>query len=175
MTRLLLLCLIFIYSVGAIARMYQWVDPDSGNTQLSGTPPIWYRGKENGPRVFVFNKGKIIDDTGINLPDIEQDKLRQQAFLQAEADKQRAREKLLQAKKLQAALDQKQKMDKKTQEDEEYEEELLVDLIPEQEDVSAETKPEAEGPSIDDMRDLISEWEKIRTQKARDLVNPATQ
>ena len=170
MIRLLLFCLIFIYSVGAIARMYQWVDLESGTTQLSGTPPVWYRSNENGPRVFVFDKGKIIDDTGINLPDREQEKLRQQAFLQAEADKDRAREKLLHAKKLQAALDQKQMMEEKAREDDE--EEQFVDLIPEQEDVSEESTPETEGPTTEDMRELISEWEKIRTQKAKDLVNP---
>jgi len=28
------------------AQMYQWTDPESGTTQLSGKPPAWYRSVE---------------------------------------------------------------------------------------------------------------------------------
>ena len=49
------------------ARMYEWVNPDSGRVQLSGSPPSWYRAVVSGPRVRVFGNGMLVDDTGIAL------------------------------------------------------------------------------------------------------------
>lgn len=69
-----------LYSNGAIARMYQWVDPQTGATQLSGKPPSWYRGSQKGPRIIVIEKGKVIDDTAIKLVDEERLRLRNEAF-----------------------------------------------------------------------------------------------
>lgn len=45
------------------APMYQWVDPQTGTVQLAGQPPPWFRRGEPGPRVRVFEHGKVIDDT----------------------------------------------------------------------------------------------------------------
>jgi len=58
-----LLVLVF-FCQSTQAQMYQWNDPETGTTQLSGKPPAWYRSVEGGPRVFVFNRGKVVDDTG---------------------------------------------------------------------------------------------------------------
>jgi hypothetical protein len=66
--------------VPAQARMYQWINPSSGNTQLSGNPPTWYRSPQGGPRVLVFERGKAIDDTAIVVPEGTRDELRSQAF-----------------------------------------------------------------------------------------------
>ncbi len=62
--------------------MYQWINPSSGNTQLSGNPPTWYRSPQSGggPRVLVFERGKVIDDTAIAVPEGTRDELRSQAF-----------------------------------------------------------------------------------------------
>ena len=62
------------------ARMYQWINPASGRTQLSGKPPAWYRGKTEGPRVFVFENGRFIDDTAREVSEMERQSLRTQAF-----------------------------------------------------------------------------------------------
>ena len=62
------------------ARMYQWIDPNTGTTQLSGKPPSWYRGTQKGPRIYVIEKGRVIDDTGIKLVDEERRRLREEAF-----------------------------------------------------------------------------------------------
>ena len=62
------------------ARMYQWINPASGRTQLSGKPPAWYRGKTEGPRVFVFENGRLIDDTAREVSETERQSLRTQAF-----------------------------------------------------------------------------------------------
>jgi hypothetical protein len=165
MLRIILL-LLLTYSSCISARMYQWVDPDSGSTQLSGKPPMWYRSSEGGPRVFVFDKSKVIDDTGITVSDTERERLRQQAFLQAEEDKEVAKEKLLQAKRLNAVLEQKQKAAARDQRQEE------PDLEDVQEEIAEEKTAETEEPStIEQMRKLIADWEKSKTEKAKGLLN----
>ena len=162
-----LICVIFTLFCPAVnARMYQWTDPDSGTTQLSGKPPAWYRSRGTGPRVFVFDKGKVIDDTGVSVSETERDRLRQQAFLQAEEDKSAARDKLLEAKLLEAALGSDQK-----------EEEVVVET--EELAIATEKPPAAETPpteqeAINRMRGLIEEWEARRTETAREAIGPAT-
>jgi len=105
MPKSILLVLLVCLSQPAIARMYQWIDPETGTTQLSGKPPVWYRSEKNGPRVFVFENGRLVDDTGIEVSDIEREKLRQQALIRAERDRRKAREKLLDAERLKALMD----------------------------------------------------------------------
>lgn len=84
--------------------MYQWTDPETGTTQLSGKPPAWYRSAEGGPRVFVFNRGKVVDDTSIEISDEQRINLRTKAFVSAEADRLAARKKAVEAAKLKAAM-----------------------------------------------------------------------
>ena len=70
------------------AQMYQWVNPRTGTVQLSGAPPSWYRGAQGGPRVLVFDQGKVVDDTAIRVPARRRRELREAAF-QAATDRQR--------------------------------------------------------------------------------------
>lgn len=162
----IIILLLLTYSTCINARMYQWVDPNTGSTQLSGKPPMWYRSTEPGPRVFVFEKSKIIDDTGISVSDVERERLRQQAYLQAEEDTVLARDKLLQAKRMDAALQQKQEAEAVVKGEEEPVIEDIVEEMPE------EDTPAAEEPStIEQMRKLIADWESDTTKKAKGLLN----
>ncbi len=170
MLRILLL-LLLVYSASISARMYQWVDPESGSTQLSGKPPMWYRSAESGPRVFVFEKSKIIDDTGIEVSDLERGRLRQEAFLQADEDREFAREKLLESKRLDAALMQKQAAQAQVEEQREPGTEDYIDEIPEEIPETMPATPEDEPSDIEKMRKLIADWEKSKTEKARGLLN----
>jgi hypothetical protein len=77
---LFILAAVVIVPVSVSARMYQWVDPDTGTTHWSGRPPAWYRGSQRGPRVLVFDGGRLIDDTARRVLDAERDVLRAQAF-----------------------------------------------------------------------------------------------
>lgn len=70
------------------ARMYQWVSPASGAVQLSGQPPPWYRGPQDGPRVRVFDNGNLVDDTAIALPRSQREELREDAFRESEQREQ---------------------------------------------------------------------------------------
>ncbi|HTT09184.1 MAG TPA: DUF4124 domain-containing protein [Gammaproteobacteria bacterium] len=77
-------CLLALWMGSAAwARMYQWVDPHSGRTHMSGTPPAWYRTGATGPRIFVFENGQIIDDTRITVGAGTRQALRKQAFKNA--------------------------------------------------------------------------------------------
>ena len=153
-----------VISFAADARMYQWVDPDNGTTQLSGKPPVWYRSDNNGPRVFVFENGKLIDDTGISVSATERESLRQQALLKAEEDRTVAREKLLEAKKLQAVLNPAAGEEQPMLEREE--------IQPETGAPQEKAKPATEQETVDRMKALIQEWETQRTQTAKELIQP---
>lgn len=63
----------------AVARMYQWVDPVTHSVQLSGTPPAWYRA-DDGPRVLVYERGRVIDDTARPVEPARRAELRARAF-----------------------------------------------------------------------------------------------
>lgn len=80
MKRLLWLCAALIVTVPAQARMYQWVSAQTGRTQLSGKPPAWYRSDQSGPRILVFENGRLVDDTARPVSLEERAALRAQAF-----------------------------------------------------------------------------------------------
>ena len=164
----ILFILLLSYSATISARMYQWVDPESGTTQLSGKPPMWYRSAQSGPRVFVFEKSKVIDDTGIEVSVLESERLRQRAFLQADEDRELAREKLLESKRLDAALMQKQAALAK---DEEQKEPLVEEFIEEEVPEALPAASKEEPTTIEQMRKLIADWEKATTEKARGLLD----
>lgn len=90
MTRLpsLLFVLLLLAATSASARMYQWHDPDSKSVQFSGVPPAWYRSTEGGPRVRVYDGGKLVDDTYIRLTAQDNRSMRDSAFRVLEEEQQ---------------------------------------------------------------------------------------
>jgi len=78
--RVLCSLLLLLASATVSARMYQWVDARSGTVQLSGAPPAWYRGSQAGPRVFVFENGRLVDDTAREVAPAQAEALRASAF-----------------------------------------------------------------------------------------------
>jgi hypothetical protein len=77
---ILLLLVSTCIALPAHARMYQWVNPQTGRTQMSGKPPAWYRSDKPGPRVFVFENGRLVDDTARAVGLEERAALRATAF-----------------------------------------------------------------------------------------------
>ena len=77
----LLSCLLLAMPVAA--RMYQWTNSRSGTAYLAGAPPAWYRATYSGPRVLVFDRGQLIDDTAIIVSAAQREELRNQAFVGA--------------------------------------------------------------------------------------------
>lgn len=87
MTRLLFIVLLLV-STSAAARMYQWQDPRSKSVQFSGVPPAWYRSPASGPRVRVYDAGKLVDDTYILLSPEDDRSMREIAFRALEEEQQ---------------------------------------------------------------------------------------
>ncbi len=159
------LVLLLVFSQGISARMYQWIEADTGSTQLSGKPPMWYRSVLSGPRVFVFDNGRLIDDTAIEVDEEVRQQLRQRAFVLVEEDQQKAKDKL--AKSLE--LKNKYVKDKpKKPELEALEEMPVVDTTDDglivDEDVVDEQDTEN---TVDELRKLITEWEEAQTESAK--------
>ncbi|MEM7026892.1 MAG: hypothetical protein AAF410_01560 [Pseudomonadota bacterium] len=137
---------IYLVSVNhSYARMYQWVEEDTGTTQLSGKPPTWYRSQENGPRVLVFEKGRLIDDTDIEVSNKVQFELRRRAFLIAEKDEQAAKEKLAKSLEIKGAFKEEASIE---------DELVLVD------DDSVDT----DTVSADDVIDELKQLQEEKTQ-----------
>ncbi len=89
MIRLLFLLLLLVSTTAAAAaRMYQWQDPDSKSIQFSGVPPAWYRGPDGGPRVRVYEGGKLIDDTYVRLSPEDDRSMRDMAFRALQEEQQ---------------------------------------------------------------------------------------
>lgn len=177
MNRYCLIGLLF-FGQSVQAQMYQWTDPESGTTQLSGKPPAWYRSVEGGPRVFVFNRGKIVDDTGIKISDEQRISLRTRAFINAEENRIAAQQKATEAAKLKAAMGNssqeitEENIDNKVLPDEpqiNLEEVMAMEKPDDEELMEAEISEEEE--SIEKMKALIEEWVKVsddkRTEEAK--------
>ena len=165
-----ILVALFFLSPNTQARMYQWVDPDTGTTQMSGKPPIWYRSSEGGPRIFVIENGQVIDDTSINISDEERKFLRQQAFIKVEEDKEEAEKKVMKAEQLKAALDDETQGIN--------EDDPVLDLLDEieaeadmpEEPVLSDDQQALDDKTAEELRAKITEWETTRTQEAKKLL-----
>ncbi len=164
MVRIVLASMLLVFSQQTLARMYQWVEPDTGTTQLSGKPPSWYRSNAGGPRVLVFEKGRLIDDTSIEMSQQAQSELRRRAFIKAEQDREAAKEKLARSKELQNTYQ------------EEPEELAIPEIV--DEDASANGALEAlrqndadmteqerieEQRMIEQMREMVEDWERSQS------------
>lgn len=163
------LVLLLVFSQNISARMYQWTETDTGSTQLSGKPPMWYRSAASGPRVFVFDKGRLIDDTAVEVDEDVRQQLRQKAFVLVEEDQQKAKDKLAKSLKIKQKFveDEPKKAEledrKETLKEAARDNELIVeeDFIDDQEeDASSEN-------TVDDLRQLITEWENAQTESAK--------
>ncbi len=160
---IVLLCLSF----SVHARMYQWTEPGSGTTQLSGKPPAWYRSEAGGPRVFVFEKGRLIDDTAINVSYEERYLLRQRAFIKAEEDLTRAKEKLTKAEKMKKKFEPEES--EKKAEEEEFQTGPAPKIV-EIPELTGEAEDEQQEKATENMRELIIKWEALQTKNAKEMV-----
>jgi len=167
--RVSFILILFISSFVVHARMYQWVEPGVETTQLSGKPPAWYRSGADGPRTFVFEKGRLIDDTGIEVSEKVRQRLRKEAYLIVEKDKQKVEEKLAKAEQLNKDLkdeasreESEQRTDSESSTDTNLE--LLTDaLFPKEE---TEDQPQIER-DFDELRKIIADWETAQSDNAR--------
>ena len=162
-----------LLSQAVFARMYQWVEPDTGTTQFSGKPPAWYRSENGGPRVFVFDNGRLIDDTNVAVDEEVRLRMRQKAFILAEEDRQAAREKLAKAQeikdKMRSDLDAEAQQQTRVQELDEGKEEVELkdEFFSEPGDSIKPEDQTFDGKSLEELRQIITDWEQSQTESAR--------
>ena len=150
---LLSITALLVWGDAVEARMYQWINPASGRTQLSGKPPAWYRGKTGGPRVFVFENGRLIGDTAREVSEAERQSLRTQAF-------ERIGQPPIASKKERGELPQKPV--------------LPEDTAPAQDGPKARPKPMAKEQTpttlIERLKKIIADWDKRKEGETMHLL-----
>lgn len=173
MLRNTVLIMLIIFMQPVAARMYQWTDPVSGRTQLSGNPPAWYRSGDDAPRVFVFENGQLIDDTGVAVEEAQRLQLRREALIRAEESTAAARRKAEQSAQLRSRLDDNDTEIPQIPElpdaappppDDSVEREVIGDTG----DAPGET--ELTDEQMAELRRLVSEWESRNQSRARELL-----
>jgi len=143
MQRCVFLLGLLLVSISAQARLYTWVDPETGTKQMSGLPPAWYRSSEPGPHITVYENGRQIDDTSMETTVSERQRLRQQALI----DLKRRQEEVARIKKEEKAM-------------EEAEQEASMRKEPAlPEEVSRIMVQLKEEEYIQQMKKIINEWD----------------
>ncbi|MGH8512339.1 MAG: hypothetical protein ACREU9_06815 [Gammaproteobacteria bacterium] len=149
--------------IPAQARMYQWINPSSGTTQLSGNPPTWYRSPQGGPRVLVFERGKAIDDTAIVVPEGTRDELRSQAFQARESPRAAttALEVSSEGEAETVAADSTAAEAGSSEQDTVARKSASGDLT------------EVDADTIGRLKDIISAWDRMKLEQAKELIRGA--
>lgn len=153
--------LALLLAVSAEARMYQWVNPNSGTVQLSGSPPSWYRNDEGGPRILVFDGGHLIDDTAIEISDGERQALREDAS--HALDDHTSLEALGQLNRI--ALRQDVSSDRGQEGDEKQE---MVEAI------AGQQPGVLDKVTIEELKAIIGEWDKRNNTATKETSNEVT-
>ncbi len=173
--RILILLLTLVFNV-AEARMYQWVEPETGTTQLSGKPPAWYRSAGGGPRVFVFDNGRLIDDTAVEVSDEVRQRMRQKAFIIAEEDHQKAKEKIAKSRKLKQKFGETQSKEDQALETEDVsDDEPVPELVSieqnnDEDEIEKEMGSEFPDKSLEELKKLITDWEASQAESAKQTI-----
>jgi len=171
--RILLVLLFLITAITVEARMYQWTEPGVETTQLSGKPPAWYRSTAGGPRVFVFDNGRLIDDTAVNVSDEVRQRMREEAYMLVDEDRQKAREKVVKAKEARRKLSKdEQESNEEASREEKVQQESTIELItealfPKEKKEEQNNEANLAEQSIDELKAIITDWEKSRTLEAK--------
>lgn len=148
----------------AFARMYQWLESGSGIVRLSGDPPPWYRNGRQGPRTLVFENGRLIDDTAIELPREQEEKMRNMAFREVDLKREEGVVKKLERAALREAR-QKEERPAPVQDDSGgAQSEQPVQEETKEPTVTAEN---LDSKAVEQMKNLIKEWDKQRAGTAQ--------
>ena len=140
---------------GAQARLYQWVNPASGTVEMSGRPPPWYRSAEaGGPRVQVYERGRLVDDTVIPLPDAERQAIRDTAFAEFEARQHQEALRRLERTARRDAAQRQAEEDRRAREDE-----AQAGLAP-TEDTGAPVPEALDQDTVDRLKAIIQAWDR---------------
>ncbi|MFK8067744.1 MAG: hypothetical protein AB8D52_05825 [Gammaproteobacteria bacterium] len=161
--------------------MYQWVNPTTGNSQMSGKAPSWYRSESGGPRVLVFERNVLVDDTAVYVSEEQRIAFRNQALKVETSDEKNsltspgaiaAFEEKIEALIESPALEEYLKNPPLApMTDQELAEGLKNEPVkPTQNSVVKESPDDR----IERLKLLISAWDKNRTEAAKTLLESST-
>lgn len=183
MRHILLISLLFCTAL-VEARMYQWVNPITGSSQLSGKPPTWYRSEKGGPRVLVFDRNKLVDDTAVAVAEEQRLELQRIAFDQPLTEKEKRQQQqeavanieqrikdLVESPDMAAYLTSQGAVDSPA-------DKLVNDVkTNEMGNVSAQadqdtaaSKGESQDERVERLKALITAWETNQTESAKSIV-----
>ncbi len=167
--------------------MYQWVNPTTGHSQMSGKPPAWYRGEMGGPRVLVFERNVLVDDTAVAVSEEQRLQLRGEALHIEPTETEKA----LSAKQAVATLEAQIQAIVDSPAMEEYLKSPPVTAVVDADPVrrSIDDKPtmdttsgrvdqkkkpvrESADERVERLKALISAWDKNKTEEAKLLLDP---
>jgi len=132
--------------------MYQWRSPDSGSVHFSSTPPPWYRGTQPGPRVLVYQDGRLLDDTAVPVSDDRRRSLRQAAF---RASRQYAQEQALRRLEQVSAREERRKRREKAEKAKAQQPQPSAPAA-----TAAASPPALDRGTVDRLKAIISEWDR---------------
>lgn len=166
------------------ARIYQWVNPSTGSTQLSGKAPAWYRSDMGGPRVLVFENNVLVDDTGVAVDEDQRIQLRAKALSSESGKKSLTTEQAVATleDQIQAILDSSA-MNEYLKNPPAQTDQAIAPEVPsskgstEQKDKDASKSMATESPDerVERLKALISAWDKNKTEEAKSLLNSEMQ
>ena len=167
---LIALTVALLFACQAHARMYQWHNPTTGSVQLSGSAPAWYRSGAPGPRIFVFENGRLVDDTGVALSQPQREQLRAAAFVGEEAPVEHAADR--QVTVLKQALEEAAEggIDVSA---------ITEEFTNEKEAAEAAAKeasePDGVAETVAELKALLDAWDQTRLAEAQSLLERAVQ
>lgn len=164
--RVALACIIsMLILTAAQARMYQWQQPKSGNIQLSGHAPAWYRSVNLGPRVLVFENGKLVDDTAVAVGEAHRLKLREAALGETIEVRASAAPALAPDEALRNTLTEAAKAGINVEElAAEANAAAIRDQLPPSNTIQS---------TVEELKALLNRWDEVKSQEARNLLNGA--
>ena len=188
--KILLSVFLLLIATSIEARMYQWINPTTGRTQLSGKAPAWYRSDMGGPRVLVFENNVLVDDTAVAVNEEQRLQLRAQALPLQSSEKGLSKEEAIATleEQIQAIVDSpemqvylkttpSQTNQTTTQV---IEDKLSNSAIKDATDQAGKnnqesTANESSDERVERLKALISAWDKSKTEEAKSLLESKMQ
>lgn len=154
-----LLILLLSVSAPVAARMYQWVDSDTGNVRMSGDPPPWYRNGRNGPRVLVFENGRLIDDTAVPLSPEQRKAVRETAFHDADLRREQEAVRMLERAALREAR-RREESNRPEAGQPVTPDSTTTEAPPPEDDRASPPADAPEAAMVEQLKALLSEWDQ---------------
>ncbi len=161
--------------------MYQWVNPTTGRSQLSGKAPVWYRSDVGGPRILVFEKNVLVDDTAVAVNEEQRLQLRDKAFLlepkereltaaQAVATLEEQIQAIVESPAVEYLINHPSPTNKKSIQGNRKADATFDTAVQEEETENNRRSRESTDEKIERLTALVNTWDENNTEEAKSLL-----